>query len=840
MNNPFTVPESIAQLPIADVAVQVCASLQRKNVLLSAEAGAGKSTGLPLVLMQAATPDNRIVMLEPRRLAAIGVAERLAAACNEPLGQSVGLRMRGQTAVSKNTILEVVTEGVLTRLLQADPTLEGIGWIIFDEFHERSLHADLGLALCLDVQQSIRENMRLLLMSATLDMDEIGSAIGDVERINCKGRTFPVEVRWLGASNGPSASRGAHPHRLLATQVVSAIKKALQDDEGDILVFLPGVADLARCAKLLNPSVESASVIVYELHGRADASVQRAATAPAKSGQRRVILSTSIAETSITIEGVRVVIDAGLERFARNNNHTGSQQLETVSASQASATQRAGRAGRTSSGVCYRLWSEHDHTRRARSWQPEILRSELSNLLVELGLWGATDIQALPWLVPPPQAALASAKQLLTSLGLWQGDRLTRYGKTAAALPVHPRLAHMLLWAAEQGAAPMACQLAVLLEEGARGQRGADLEIAMKQRLNRFQQQRVSQLLKAIKYNGKKPSDEENAPSFSIGVLLAQAYPDWVAQRRPGHDARYALAGGAGAQLDNDDALAQQPWLCVADMGGANKEARIFLASPVSIEELQTCSPELFSEVKHVAWDDQQSRIVAEQRECFGNLVVSTKTITTVADDETAPAMLDVIRKRGLATLPWTTECRQWQARVHLMSTINTPQSTNQWPQVDDEHLMNSIDEWLGVWLNGVRSLKSLSQLNLLAILQSKLDYQQQQRLDSWLPVRYTVPSGSNVRLRYALNEPPVLSVKLQEMLGSADNPSIAQGSVVLKVELLSPARRPVQVTTDLKNFWTNSYPLVKKDLAGRYPKHDWPEDPLSAVPTAYAKRRKS
>lgn len=832
-------PESIANLPIADVAEQVCLSLQHKNVLLSAEAGAGKSTGLPLVLMQVATPNNRIVMLEPRRLAAIGVAERLASLVKEPLGQSVGLRMRGQTSVSNNTKLEVVTEGVLTRLLQSDPTLEGIGWIIFDEFHERSMHADLGLALCLDVQQSIRDNLRLLLMSATIDMDELGTSLGDVEKISCKGRTYPVDIRWLGDTVVGSATRNTHRNSLLASQVVNAIKQALHDDEGDILVFLPSVADLARCATLLRSITGSDDVAVFQLHGRADASVQRAATAPAPANHRRVILSTSIAETSITIDGVRVVIDTGLERLARINNHTGTTQLETVSASQASAIQRAGRAGRTSSGVCYRLWSEHDHMRRARSWQPEILRADLSLLLVELGLWGVIDKSALPWLVPPPDAALASAKQLLNRLGLWQDDRLTRYGKLAAALPVHPRLAHMLLWAAERNAAPLACHVAVLLEEGARAQQSTDLDSMIKNRLNRQQQHRVSQLTKALKKTTRLVNADEQVHGLGVGALLAQAFPDWIAQRRPGHDARYALSGGAGAYLDNDDALAQQPWLCVASMGGAKKEARIFVGCSVSIKQLQAYSPELFSNVKHVEWDDQQARIVAEQRECIGSLVVSAKMLSNISDDDTAPAMLDVIRKRGLALLPWTDEARQWQARVQLMATIHTPKPDKKWPNVDDEHLLSSIDEWLGIWLTGIRSLKGLSQLNLLAILQARLDYQQQQLLESWLPVRYTVPSGSNIRLRYALNEPPVLSVKLQEMLSCNDNPSIAQGNVVLKVELLSPARRPVQVTTDLKNFWTNSYPSVKKDLAGRYPKHDWPDDPLAAVPTAYAKRRK-
>jgi len=829
----FTVPEAIRSLPIADVVEKVLSALENSNVLLSAEPGAGKSTGLPLALIQLASPSNRIVMLEPRRLAAIGVAQRLAAQLNEPLGQRVGLRMRGQTSVSASTVLEVVTEGVLTRLLQSDPTLEGIGWVIFDEFHERSLHADLGLALCLDVQQSIRDNLRLLLMSATLNMEGIQTALGNANsgkaaQVNCAGRQYPVHVHWLGSSNEP-----------MPVQVTAAVRQALSDASGDVLVFLPGVAEIERTAALLEPQVRKKNAKVHRLHGRADSKQQEAATAPAKENQRRIILSTSIAETSITIEGVRVVIDAGFERRSRVNQQTGAQQLETVSASQASATQRTGRAGRTSAGVCFRLWSEHDHARRSRSWQPEILRAELSSVLVEIGLWGVSDINSLPWLDPPPAASFARAEQLLCKLGLWQAGRLTELGKRAADLPVHPRLARMLLWSAEHGSVATACKLAVLLDEGSQRNRETDMETLLQFKLSGFLQRRASQLEKALDQYVDNGHAGDHHSSPSVGVLLAQAFPDWIAQRRSGTDARFALACGAGAFLTADSALANQEWICVANMGGVNKEARIFLAAALDIDELEACSVGQVSQIRHLAWDDQQQRVIAEQRKCIGSLVIAGKPITDISDEETAQALLQGIRKRGLSCLPWTDEARQFQARVQQMQSLTLPASLADWPVLDDSALLNDLEEWLLVWLNGLRSIKALTQLNVLSILQARLDYQQQLALDDWLPVRYTVPSGSKIKLRYGLNEPPVLAVKLQEMFGCQANPAIAQGQLTLKVELLSPARRPVQVTTDLANFWSNSYPDVKKDLAGRYPKHDWPEDPLQATPTAYAKPRK-
>ncbi len=832
--NPFT--DFILSLPIADVVEDVRLALRTGNVLLHAEPGAGKSTGLPLTLLPTASPANKILMLEPRRLAAIGVAERLAAQLGEPLGQQVGLRMRGQTTVSAHTTLEVVTEGVLTRMLQADPLLEGIGLVIFDEFHERSLNADFGLALCREVQQELRPDLRLLLMSATLDAAELGVSMEPIAQISCAGRAHPVDIVWLGNSKDE-----------LPRRVSLAVTTALAEQPGDVLVFLPGIAEIEKTARVLEPRLDS-KTILYRLHGRADSKTQRLATAPATQQSRRVILSTSIAETSLTIDGVRVVIDAGLERRGRVDSSTGAQRLETVMASQASATQRAGRAGRTAPGVCYRLWSQSNHSQRAMSWQAEILRSELSSLLVETGQWGASDINALPWLELPPAASVARAETLLTTLGIWRAGRLTDHGLAVAQLPVHPRMGHMLIWAAERGAADLACKLVVLLEDGGVKGNSADLDTHIKQALPRHQQRRLTTLRKLL---NNRPSQ---ASSPSLAVLLAQAYPDWVGRRRSGGDAKYLLSCGAGAYVASVDPLAQTEWLSIASMGGASKEPRVFLACQLDIEELESWAPHLFVVENQLEWDDRQERVVAERQKRVGKLLVHAKTTTDVSEADKGQALLAGIAKRGIACLPWTDECREWQARVQLMGRLVAETNFSggvlnrqsakgltvpDWPEVDDASLSEDLEKWLLVWLNGKSSLKAVAQLDLLSILNAMLNFQQQQTLAAMLPERYSVPSGSKVRLRYSDGDSPVLSVKLQEMFGCTENPAVANGQVVLKVELLSPARRPVQLTQDLVNFWTNSYPAVKKDMAGRYPKHDWPDDPLGATPTAYAKPRK-
>lgn len=816
-----SLPDSVLALPAMALANDISDALSLSNVLLRAEPGAGKSTGLPLALLLNSNLHGKIVLLEPRRLAARSVATRLASHLGEKVGQRVGLRMRADTRVSTQTQLTVVTEGVLTRLLQDDPGLDGVSLVIFDEFHERSLHADLGLALCLEVQQALRGDLRLLLMSATLDADQIHNQLHDVRQFHCSVRQYPVETVWVGEHSDP-----------LAQRIVRAVLAAIADHEGDVLVFLPGVAEINRAARLLQPRLDD-SIELHRLHSRVSLADQLKATAPATALCRRVILATSLAETSITIDGVRVVVDSGLERRGRIDSSSGAQRLETVMASQASATQRAGRAGRTSAGVCYRLWSETGHSRRPAQWQPEIHRADLAPLLLELGLWGASTGNDLPWLSPPPSASISRAQALLNRLGLWEQGQLTSSGRAVAALPVHPRLGHMLAWAAEKNAVTLACRISVVLDEQQRGSNIVDLEPLLKATLPSSLQRRADQLARLLHV---KASQHE---SPSAAALLAQAYPDWIAQRRPGKPGRFLLACGAGVVIDSEDALAHCQWLSVAQLGGGGAQLRIFKALKLGIEELERCSPELFVSIDHLDWDDKQQRVLAERRLLLGNLVVNARPLRDISNSDKAKALVIGIRQLGLNCLPWNEECREWQARVLRMGELSIQGQQSHWPAVNDNALMNKLDDWLLPWLDGVGSMKALQQMNLSKALNAMLDYHQQVLLDEWLPKRYTVPSGSHIRLSYLQPGNPVLSVRLQEMLGCAENPAVARGQLPLKVELLSPARRPVQVTTDLANFWTNSYPAVKKDMAGRYPKHTWPDDPLAAQPTTRAKRRK-
>ena len=810
-------PDAVADLPVMALADDISDALSTRDVLLRAEPGAGKSTGLPLALLASDALAGGILLLEPRRLAARSVAARLASHLGEEIGQRVGLRMRDDTRVSRHTRLTVVTEGVLTRILQDDPELTGVALVIFDEFHERSLHADVGLALTLEVQQALREDLRLLLMSATLDDAPLSERLRDVARFRCAVRQHSVDVLWTGESSGA-----------LEARVQSTVLDALDRHVGDVLVFLPGVAEIVRCARLLTPRLPIA-VDVHALHGGVGADEQRRATAPATPGRRRVILSTSIAETSLTIDGVRIVVDSGLERRGTVDVATGGQRLETVTASQASAAQRAGRAGRTSPGVCYRLWSESGHARRVAHWQAEIHRADLAPLVLELGLWGAAGADDIAWLEPPPPASIARAEDLLTRLGLWSGGRLTSTGRTVAALPVHPRLGTMLVRAADDGAGRLACRIAAVLEDRTRATGSVDLEPLLGTPTP--DQDRRARRLERLLGRGDAPRG-----SVPAAVLLARAYPDWIAQRRPGDAPAYRLACGAGVVMKDDDPLAHAPWLVVAELGGAGRQLRIFKALVLDIDELRHHWPECVDTIRHVDWDDERQRVVAERRRMLGHLVIDARPVHDVSGDERAAGLLAGIRRLGLACLPWDAACREWQARVARMGALADGQGPA-WPAVDDDALTASLEEWLLPWLSGVGSIHALRQLDLQRALDALLDYRQRQRLDEWLPTRHAVPSGSKIALSYLQPGAPVLSVRLQEMFGCAENPAVAHGRVPLKVELLSPARRPVQITMDLKNFWANSYPAVRKDMAGRYPKHVWPEDPANARPTTRTRR---
>ncbi len=806
-------------LPIVAVAGDVCDRLQQGNVVLQAQPGAGKSTGLPLALLTADF-EGKILLLEPRRLAARGVAARLAWHLGEPVGQTIGLRMRGLTQVSIHTRLEVVTEGVLTRILQNDPLLEGVSVIVFDEFHERSLHADLGLALCLDVQQSVRDDLRLLLMSATLDGAGLSSHINAGAPVVCEVRQHPVEIHW-------------HSDRFqsLPAAVAVVVTEALNNHAGDVLVFLPGVAEIEKTAKALDQRLPK-NTVLHRLHSGINSSAQQAATSPAEPGApRRVILSTSLAETSITIDGVCVVIDSGLERRQRIDRNSGAERLETVTASRASATQRAGRAGRTQAGVCYRLWSEASHATRSESWQPEILRAELSSLVSDLGMWGVSDINSLPWIDAPPATSIAGATNLLTTLGAWSDTGFTRYGRKVAALPVHPRHGHMLLWGAQSGWAKAACNLTAVLEDLPRIG-GCDFSSVLS-RLSKSQQRRSQQLLQLLDVSNSKAKPEDTK-AFDYAVLLARAFPDRIARRRASAEGRYLLSSGAGAVIHTEDSLAQDQWLAVARLGGSGNEARIFAALPLTLRSIEQWCEDLIDVHESVEWDDRNEKVLAERQTRLGRIILHAKPLQKITPEQRQLALLAAIKKRGLQCLDWNTDVIEWQARVTRIREHH-----EDFPIVDDKHLLNTLDSWLLPFVGKAGTLAALKRLDVLTALSSLLNYAQQQQLEKMLPRRYTVPSGNSHKLRYACEGNPVLAVKLQEMFGCHENPSVANGKIPLKVELLSPAHRPVQITEDLANFWTNSYPAVKKDLAGRYPKHPWPDDPLNTPATVRAKPRK-
>lgn len=825
-------PESIINLPAVEYVSRVSQALPEGNVLFKAQPGAGKSTGLPLGLLVQGNVKGEIIVLEPRRLAARAVAERLAWHLHEKVGERIGLRMRQDTRVSDKTELLVVTEGVLTRMIQDDPSLENVGLIIFDEFHERSLHADTGLAFSLEVQRDLRSDLRLLLMSATLDLDHHQEHLQIVSSFTCAVRQHPVAIVYLGDSSDA-----------LESSIVKAVLAAMDDHVGDILVFLPGVAEINRTHRKLSTHIDSTRATLHTLHSGVSRQAQQLATASASDQHRRVILSTSLAETSITIPGVTVVVDSGLERRGRVDTATGAQLLETVMASQASATQRAGRAGRTAPGVCYRLWSEAGHTRRAANWQPEILRADLAPLIIELNIWGAAQASDLPWLDAPPSALLSRAESLLMLLGLKNATGLTSIGRIAARIPVHPRIAAMLIWSVHWGMEITACEIAVRLEEKQKSATGIDIEnitgVVLTHVLERRQAQLrtlLARLVPATDFPYSKRADR-NLPSLAI--LLAQAFPDWIAKRRPGDAGRFQLACGAGVIIDSDDALAHSEWLVVAQLGGASRQARIFKAISLDVDELKRYCDDRFETRDVVDWDEKQQRVQAEQRLMLGQLVVYKKPNQEISDSDRTKGLLKGIMYESLDCLPWNEECRQWQARVLRMRDLPEGVSGSSWPDVSDESLLAECADWLAPYITRTGSIKGLQQLDLLSVLKYMLDYEQQLLLDKFLPLHYAVPSGSRIRLDYTVEGNPRLSVKLQEMFGYAENPHVAMGHVALKVELLSPARRAVQITEDLANFWENSYPAVKKDLAGRYPKHYWPDNPLEAQATNRAKPRR-
>ncbi len=846
----------LPSLPIVEVLSSLRVALRaEQTVVLEAPPGAGKSTVVPLALLDEDwLAGRRILLLQPRRLAARAVARRMAQLAESEPGQLVGYRTRLESRVSAATRIEVVTEGILTRMLQADPALENYGCVIFDEFHERNLQSDLGLALSLDVQRNLREDLRLLVMSATLEGIDLQRVAPGVQSIRSLGRMFDVTTHYVGALPA-GAGRRAEPIEQRATR---AVLRALESDSGDVLVFLPGAAEIRRAVAAIAEAARDASLLVLPLYGDLEAADQDLALRAAPDGKRKVVVATNIAETSLTIDGVRIVIDAGLERRQRFDPNSGMSRLETVAISRAAADQRRGRAGRTAPGVCYRLWSESAHAALASQAPAEIAEADLAPLVLDLACWGCTDPASLAWLDSPPAATFAQARDLLRRFGaIDEQNRVTAIGRQMAQLAVHPRLAHMIVRAEPLGLRTLACEIAALLAERdplrtPPGQRDPDL----RHRIDvlhgmpappgctidaRALQQARRSLQVLERQAGKMGTSRAAAGNdiprdASAGLLLAFAYPDRIGLARGGEAGRYLLSNGRGGLLPGPSALARSEVIVAADIDAGEREAKLHLAAPLGRALLERHLDYLITELQEIAWDPRSEAVIAHRVRRLGALTLADHPLPDAGGERTTDAMLQGIRALGLRCLPWTPDLEQWRLRLSLLRAQSGDTSnSSEWPDVSDQALLRTLDVWLAPWLEGFSRRSHLARLDLRGALHGMLDWNQQRRLDELAPTHLVVPSGSRISVDYS-GGAPSLAVRLQEVFGWMDSPRIAGGKVPVTLELLSPARRPVQVTRDLASFWARGYAEVRKELKGRYPKHYWPDDPYAATPTRKAR----
>ncbi|MEP6992568.1 MAG: ATP-dependent helicase HrpB [bacterium] len=810
----------------------------RSSAVLQAPPGAGKTTIVPLALLHEPWLEGRrILMLEPRRIAARAAARRMASLLGETIGAAVGFRVRGESRVGPSTRIEVITEGVLTRMLLDDPSLDTVGLVIFDEFHERSLNADFGLALALQTQVLLRPELRLLVMSATLDGRAVATLLGDASIVSSVGRQYPVDVRYLPARSGARVE----------DNVAAAVRIALARDSGSILAFLPGAAEIRRCVAALQRGGVPEDVVLLPLFGDLPVAAQDAAMAPAAAGTRKVVVATSIAETSITIDGVQVVIDGGVSRVSRFSPRTGMSQLETVRVSRAAAAQRTGRAGRTGPGVSYRLWTPEEDTHLPDRARPEILEADLSSLALDLAVAGIVDPANLRWLDPPPAAALSHARSLLRDLGaLDDRHAITAHGKAMAAFGLHPRLSHMLLTARDRGLGASACTLAALLGERDIFRRDAPRDVDLRSRVSIAAHSSTQpgphvdgDALRRVREQSRTwrrqldVADAEFADEAHTGELLALGYPDRVAQRRAGVGNHYLMRNGSGAVLDDFASLATASYLVIADLDGRSPHARIFLAAPLERAEVE----DVFSaDVTHddvVEWDAAAGVVTAVHRERLGVIVLREVPLRDVDPDAVAHVIVRAIQRGDGLSLPWSEHATRMRDRTAFLRSLDAT-----WPDFGEAALHASMEEWFTPYLTRIRRRADVEHVPLGDILRGMLTWEQQQQLDVLAPTHIVVPTGSRIAVDYSDPAAPVLAVRLQEMFGLADTPRIAGGRVPLTLHLLSPAHRPVQVTRDLAGFWRSSYFAVRKDLRGRYPRHEWPEDPMSATPTRRAKGR--
>ena len=803
-------------------------------MILQAPPGAGKSTVLPLQLLDEPWLKNKkMIMLEPRRLAARSVALRMAEELDQQAGYTVGYRVRFESVVGKNTRIEVVTEGILTRMIQTDNSLEDVGLVIFDEFHERSLQADLALALCYQAQQVLRSDLRILIMSATLDGEKISSIFNRAPIITSTGKQFPVVFQYI-----PS-EKDVH----ISVATARAIRKALREQAGDMLVFLPGAGEIQRVQTLLE--TENSSALVVPLYGDLPFKKQQEAILPHPQGMRKIVLATSIAETSLTIEGITTVVDSGSARVPRFDPRSGLTRLETVRVTKDAADQRAGRAGRLGPGVCYRLWSEATHHLLQPSRQPEIIEADLASLILELANWGIQNLNELTWITSPPEGAVKQARELLHTLEALENNKVTARGKEMLKLPTHPRIAHMLLSPLSlRGEVALATDMAAIIEERdpLPKEAGADLslrvEVLRKWRsgerisADRNVLERIERMAASWRKIFKLNVDNSNPIDAEVGKLVAEAYPERIARQQDKQSVRYKLANGRMVRLPDHDPLLRETWLAVAQLDAGHGEGKIFLAAPIREDDLLHRAKE--NEV--VKWDAERGIIVANLEKRIGHVVLSSKPLSKIPDELRIKILCEAVQTEGLKLLGWDDAQREWQARV---SSLRTWRHNEGWPDVSDENLLKTTDVWLAPYLTTTFRKSDFQKLDLHQILTAIIPWELNSKLDKLAPARIQVPSGSFIKLNY-FNDgaPPTIEVRLQEMFGLLETPAINEGRTKILLHLLSPGYKPVQVTQDLKSFWQTIYHEVRKELRMRYPRHHWPEDPWTAEAVRGAKRR--
>jgi len=819
-------------LPVVDIIDKVKVHLQQQSTLIiCTPPGAGKSTLLPLTLLEEPWLEGKkILMLEPRRLAAKTIALRMAELWGDDVGQTIGYRIRFESKVSSATRLEVLTEGILTRMLQSDNALEGVGMVIFDEFHERNLHADLALALCREAQQVLRPNLSIVIMSATLNLPKLSSIL-KAEVIESKGRQYPVEIKYAGMQD----------ELMLPETTARVTINAVKTHDGDTLIFLPGEGEIRKCADLLKAALPEFSI--HPLYGQLPPNEQFRAIMPNKNGIRKVVIATSIAETSLTIEGIKIVVDCGFGRASRFDAASGLSKLTTVKISKDSADQRAGRAGRLSAGVCYRMWSLADHERMAEHRIPEIMEADLTSLMLDMAAWGVVNIEQLTWLTNPPKAAVSGGLETLQELGAIEDGKITSHGKELHKLACHPRIAHMLLMAKTLPNKQLATDIAALLEERDPLEKGAGIDLNLRiEALRRDRSRnsigrkmvRIEKVAQSYRQMLKIDASNEAVDPYETGLLLAYAYPERIASARPGNNAQFQLSNGKLAAAGHQDDLAHQAWLAVANMDMREGMGKIFLAAPLNPRDLMP----MVKEKEVLTWDTRKGGIVATKDLRIGSIVLQSKPLANPDASKISEAISKALKTEGLALLDFDEHFTQLQNRILSLQIWNPEQ---EWPDVSSATLLAENINWLGTYLSSIKKPDDLKRIPLKEALLNFIGWEKQQLLDKLAPSKITVPSGSAIRIEYFPGgNTPILAVRLQELFGLMDTPLINNNKTSVVLHLLSPGYKPVQVTSDLRSFWANTYFEVKKELKRRYPKHSWPEDPYAAIPVAKGRSMKS